>query len=142
MVPPQAPPDRRVSPIHATPTLGSHWSIAVTRPTFGPGTSPMHDTAMEPGQVMLGATVSWTVMSCTADDEFPQESVAVQVRVRSVTIGHTPCAVTSEYVTTGPGSQTSVAVACPVLDGSVPTKPHSIVMLGGTVRIGGVASVR
>ena len=48
--------------------------------------------------------------------------------------------VTSLYVTTGAGSQLSVAVAFPVLDGSV-LAVHSMVIFGGhSVMTGGVLS--
>ncbi len=58
-------------------------------------------------------------MTCVQFVPLPHASVAVQVLVMVYSCGHPPAAVTSLYVTTGAGSQLSVALARPVFAGSV-----------------------
>ena len=58
----------------------SQLSVAVTV-VAAPGTA-LHWTVTFDGQPLsTGAVVSWTVTTCTQDEEFPQLSVAVHVRV-------------------------------------------------------------
>jgi hypothetical protein len=71
------------------------------------------------GQLIKGAALSFPVIVCTQELEFPQSSVATHVRVMTNPCGHPPPIVTSEKVTRGEASQLSVAVAVPVLPGVV-----------------------
>ena len=62
-----------------TAGFGSQLSVAVT--AAGDGTAS-HSTVASAGTlVSAGGVVSCTVTTCEADVEFPQRSVAVQVRV-------------------------------------------------------------
>src|SRR5262249_52182471 len=85
---------------------------------------------------MHGETVS--VMICTQVAVFPHASVAVQVRVIVPPPGHPPDRA-SEEVTTGFGSQVSLAVAIPVTTGLV-EPPHLTLTSGGQAIVGGVVS--
>ena len=69
----------------------------------------------------------------------PHESVAVHVRVIVDSCGQAPEATESSKVRSGSSSQLSVAVASPVLVGSVDSS-HSIVTSSGHVMVGGVVS--
>jgi hypothetical protein len=69
----------------------------------------------------------------------PQSSVAVQVRVMVLSCGQVPATVTSVKLTAGETSQASLAVADPVLAGSV-LAVHSIVTSGGQDIEGGALS--
>ena len=61
------------------------------------------------GQVMTGGVLSFTVMICVAEAVLLQASVADQVRKRVKLLGHVPGIVVWLKVTTGAGSQLSVA---------------------------------
>ena len=77
-------------------------------------------------------------MDALQEDEFPQSSVAVQVRVTVSSAGHVPGVVTSAKVMSTTASQASVAVAKP----KVGVNGQSIVSFGikGQVMTGGVVS--
>src|SRR5687767_4254717 len=72
-------------------------------------------------------------MVWTREDELPQRSVAMNVRMMVRSPGHVPGMDTSLELTDGFGSQLSVAVALPPGTGS----SHSIVLSGGTPLIVG-----
>ena len=72
--------------------------------------------------------------------EFPQSSVAVQVRVIVYSCGHAPPVVTSLEVMVGVRSQLSVAVAVPFAPPGAVLAVHWIVMLGGQVITGAMLS--
>ena len=58
-----------------------HVSIAVGKPVFaGPVDCP-HSTIRSPGQVNVGGTVLFTVITCVQPTVFPQSSIAVQRRL-------------------------------------------------------------
>jgi hypothetical protein len=78
-------------------------------------------------------------MVCVQVDVLTQPSVADQVRVITYSCGQPPAVVASVYVGVGAVWQLSVAVALPVLPGSV-LAVHSIVTLAGHVIAGGVVS--
>src|SRR5438128_5569922 len=69
----------------------------------------------------------------------PAQSVAVQVRMMTLVLGQTPGTLLSLWVTTGAGSQLSVAVALPVAIGSLEVL-HWTVASGGQVITGAVVS--
>jgi hypothetical protein len=69
-----------------------------------------HCTLTGCGQVTEGAWVSTTVITCEHEDELPQSSVAVQVRVIVYCWAQEPGVVDDVIVTVGIGSQLSVAV--------------------------------
>jgi hypothetical protein len=94
---------------------------------------------MGAGQLITGAVLSCTEMSCVQLELFPQSSVAVQVRVMVNSCGQVPPATLSEKVTAGAGSQLSLAVAVPVTAGLVPL-PQSTLMGAGQLITGAVLS--
>jgi hypothetical protein len=71
--------------------------------------------------------------------EFPQSSVATQVRDIVLSCGHAPPIVTSLEVMVGVPSQLSLAVAVPVLAGSVLAE-QSMVTFKGQVSTGAILS--
>ena len=87
------------------------------------------------GQVITGARLSSTTMICIQEVLFPHPSVAVHVRVIVLSCGHPPATVASLKVTVGAAAQLSVAVAEPVLAGSV-LAVHCMVTLAGQVIAG------
>src|SRR5512145_2654038 len=56
-------------------------SVAVAKPVAFGLVSPPHDTNALAGQMITGAVVSLTVMTCVQEAVLPQASVAVHVRV-------------------------------------------------------------
>ena len=60
---------------------------------------------------MTGAVISWTFIVCDAVDEFPQASVAVNVRVTEYEHAQAPAVVTLEEVSVNADPQASEAVA-------------------------------
>src|SRR4030095_8973007 len=113
----------------------SQLSVAVALPVFAGNVLAVHSIVIFGGQVMIGAWLSSTEMSWSHELLFPQSSVALQVLVMINSSGHDPPMVTSLNVIAGVISQLSVAVALPVLAGSV-LAVHSIVIFGGHVIIG------
>lgn len=71
--------------------------------------------------------------------ELPHPSVAIHVRVMVYSWAQPPAVVTSVKITEIDGSQTSVAVALPVLPGAELAE-HSMVVLAGQDMAGGVVS--
>jgi hypothetical protein len=117
----------------------SQLSVAVALPVFAGSVLAVHSMVMLPGHVIAGAVLSSTVMVWTQLLLLPQSSMAVHVRVIVYSCGHPPAAVTSAYVGVTELSQLSVAVALPVLAGSV-LAVHSIVTFIGQVIAGAVLS--
>ena len=99
----------------------------------------VHSMVMSCGQVIVGAWLSSTVMSCSQVLLLPQASVALQILEIEPPRGQAPAVVTSLYVIVGEASQLSVAVAIPVLSGEVESV-HSMVIDTGQVMTGGVVS--
>lgn len=131
----QPPPPPTV--ISAEVMIGdpSHPSIAVALPVLAGAVSSPHWMVILAGQVMTGAVLSSTTMTCTHAVLLPQPSVAVHVRLMVCSCGQPPAVVTSLKVTTGIAAQLSVAVAVPVFAGSV-LAVHSIVTFTGHVMAG------
>jgi hypothetical protein len=102
----------------------------------------VHWIVMFAGHVIVGGVLSSMNMSCTQLLEFPQSSVAVQVRVIADSLLQPPGVDASENVMVGDPSQLSVAVAMPTAGftaGSVLAE-HSMVTLGGQVIEGATLS--
>src|SRR5260221_6319685 len=90
------------------------------------------------GQVIVGAVLSVTEIVLLQVEEFPQSSVAVQVRVTENSCGQLPGVVASANVGTTLGSHKSEAVAEPKLG----VLGHSMLAAGlGQVMVGAVLSV-
>ena len=128
------------SPIWVTVTK-PQLSLTVTPPVKIGGTSLAHSTDTLDGQMMEGGVVSSMVMICTQEPVFPHASVEVQVL--SIISGQPSSIVTSLKSTSKPPSppksQLSVALAKPVLSGSV-LSLQSIVISPGQSTVGGVES--
>ena len=112
--------------------LGSQLSVAVATPVFAELGSSSHSMVTSAGQVICGGVVSSMVMVCTQSELLPQASVAVQVRVMTLSSGQVPGALTSDSVIVGLGSQLSVAVAVPVF-AELGSASHSMVTSAGQV---------
>ena len=91
------------------------------------------------GQLIDGGVLSLIVINCMQLLELPQSSEANQVRVTVDICAQPPPADASVKVIIGVPSQASVAVAVPVLAGTVRAS-QSIVTFGGQLMIGGVLS--
>ncbi len=115
-------------------------SLAVTLPVSGAGTSVEHSTVMSDGHVIEGGVLSSTAITWRQELEFPQSSVANQVRLIVYSCGQPPAMVISDDTTNTAVSQASVAVAVPVSAGRV-LSSHSIVTFAGQVMTGGVLSL-
>ena len=90
---------------------------------------------------MVGGVLSSMVMTWPQVLLLPQASVAVQVRLMVYSCGQTiEAVVTSLKVTTGAGSQLSVAVAFPVLAGNVLAVHSMVIFAGQSVMTGAVLS--
>jgi hypothetical protein len=100
----------------------------------------VHSTVVSAGQVMLGASSSTTVMIWSQVLLLPHSSVAVQVRVMTLSCGQLPAAVLSLSVIAGAVSQLSVAVAVPVAV-ELLSSSQLTVALAGQVITGAVLSV-
>jgi hypothetical protein len=79
-------------------------------------------------------------MICRHVFQFPHASVALQVRLIVVNSGYAPGATQSAKAISGLPSHVSVAVACPVFEGSADAS-NSIILFSGQLISGGVASV-
>jgi hypothetical protein len=99
----------------------------------------MHSRIKVPGQPIVGGRISSNVIVWLHELELPQLSVAVHVRVMPELPVHPPGVVASEYVMEIERSQLSVAVAKPVIAGSVEL-PQASVILGGQLITGAVIS--
>src|SRR5262245_3812658 len=89
---------------------------------------------------ITGAVVSTKVMCCTQVATFPHASVAFQVRSRPALVVQLAAVAASVKVMTGVTLQLSVAVALPVLLGSVES-PQASTLSGGQVITGAVVSI-
>jgi hypothetical protein len=101
-----------------------------------------HSIVMFGGHVMVGARLSSIKIVWLQELEFPQLSVARQVRVIVYSWGQLPATVASVKVMAGAAAQLSVAVAEPnagLTTGFV-LAVHWIVMFAGQVMDGGVLS--
>ena len=126
--------------LEVTTGAGSQLSVAVPEPVLAGAVLSVHSIVVFGGHVIDGGLLSSTVTVCKHVLLFPQASVASQVLVIVYSCGQAPAAVTSLEVTTGAGSQLSVALARPVLAGAV-LSVHSMVTLAGhEVITGGVLS--
>ena len=119
--------------------IPSQLSVAVATPVAAGALSASQSIVVSAGQNITGAESSTIEIVCAHEVEFPQASVAVQVRVITCSCAHTPPSAASENVTDGALSQLSVAVALPVLPGAV-LAAHEIVTSAGQVRSGTVDS--
>src|SRR6185295_12958931 len=100
----------------------SQASVAVAVTKFGVAG---HCIVLAAGrEAITGAVLSSTLIVCEAVEEFPQASVAVQVRVTEYSPVQVPGVVASAKVSAGDASQASVAVAVAKLGDEV----HSIVL--------------
>jgi hypothetical protein len=117
-------------------TLGSQPSTAKASPKFGTFGHSIIGTTV--GQVITGGVRSRTVMVRLQVAEFPQASVAAQVRVTLYSCAQLPGVVLSVKEKTGLGSQLSVAVAVPKM-GSAGQKTSAFTV--GQVITGGRLSV-
>lgn len=117
--------------------LGSQISVAVAEPV---GSPEPHSIVILAGQEIIGGVVSVTLIDWSQLAELPEQSVAVQVRVIRLSPVHEFPVTTSENVIIGFASQTSVAVAEPVTEGSEGS-PHSTDAFAGQLMGGGVVSV-
>src|SRR6185436_5091919 len=109
----------------------SHASVAVAVANEGVAG---HSIVLGAGsEEITGAVLSSTEIVCDAVDEFPQASVAVQVRVTEYSLAHVPAVVVLTKVRDGEASHASVAlaVAKPGVAG------HSIVLGAGSEEITG-----
>ena len=117
----------------------SQLSVAVAVPVAAGNVLVLHWMVTLDGQVIDGAALSSTTMVCTQVLELPQSSAAVHVLVIVCSCGHPPGTVASAKVIVGVPSQLSVAVAVPVVAGSV-LAVHAIVTFDGHVMDGAVLS--
>ena len=94
-------------------------SVVVTPAVFTGGTCDAQVTVTFAGQVMPGAALSSSDITCRQVAELPQSSVAIHVRLMVNSCAHAPATVTSLEVIVGVASQLSEAVAVPVFAGKV-----------------------
>jgi hypothetical protein len=116
--------------VKLTKGAASQLSVAVAVPVLAGKMLDPHCMVILAGHVIAGATLSSTTIDCTHVLEFPQPSVARQVRVMVISCGHPPPVTTSVKVRSGDASQLSDAVGFPVLAGNV-LAVHWIVILAG-----------
>jgi hypothetical protein len=113
-------------------------SVAVVVPVFEGSVLSVHSiVTFAAHMVIVGGVLSSIEISCVHEVELPHASVAVQIL--SIPASQSAPTLKSLKVRTGLGSQLSVAVLIPVLDGSV-LSVHSIVTFAAHVIIGGVLS--
>ena len=118
---------------------GSQLSVAVADPVFAGNCEAWQFIVKLAGQVITGAVISRTVIVWLHVLKFPQLSDARQVRVITLLPEQLPATVASVYEITGDASQLSVAVAVPVLAGSVDAW-QLMVVFAGQVKTGAVTS--
>src|SRR5690606_9028585 len=115
-------------------------SVAVANPVESGSVDWVQSTVTSAGHTISGAVVSTTLIICVQTTRFPQSSSAIHVLSIENVPSHNPSITTSSYVIFVISNvQLSVAVAIPVLEGSV-LSLHSIVMSSGQVITGGVVS--
>lgn len=119
-------------------TVGSHASIAVGDANTGTAGQLIGEAWFE--HTITGGVISCTKIVWLQVDVFPQSSVADQVRLIMLPFTHDPGIITSENVKDTFGSQLSIAVAKPVLEGDVLAE-HVKVALGGHVMTGPELSI-
>jgi hypothetical protein len=123
-----------------TLTVPPQLSDVVTRAVLGAGTSLAHWTVIFAGQVIVGAVLSNTVITCAQVAELPHASVALYVRVNVNLLTHVMLVITSlTWVTVDVPAQLSVTVTCAIF-GAGTCDAHWNVRLAGQVTIGGVSS--
>jgi hypothetical protein len=115
-------------------------SLAVAEPVLLGSVEAVQSMLTFTGQSMSGPVVSVTVIVCAQLEELPQLSVAVQVRVITKLPAQAPGAVESLKPMLATPLQSSVAMAEPVLEGSVEAV-QSMVTFIGQPRVGPVVSV-
>jgi hypothetical protein len=115
--------------------VASQLSVAVAVPVFAGNVLAVQSTVTLAGQVIVGAALSSTKIVCRQVDELPQSSAAFQVLLMVYSCGQPPAIVISADVIVGVPSQLSVAVAVPVLAGSVLAVQRTVI-LGGQVNTG------
>jgi hypothetical protein len=71
-------------------------SVAVAVPVLAGKIETLQLIVIGEGQVKTGSVTSWMVIVCVQKFEFPQLSVAVQVRIMLELPGQPPTVVTSE----------------------------------------------
>src|SRR5881396_3828598 len=116
-------------------------SVAVARPVLLGSVESPHCNCLSGGQVITGGVVSTKVMCWTQVAMLPQLSVAVQVRSMPALPVQLAGVGASLKVMPGSPPQLSVAVARPVLLGSVES-PHCNCLSGGQVITGAVVSTK
>lgn len=118
----------------------SQLSVDVPLPVFTGKVMAVHSMVTFGGQTIDGTVLSSMVIVCTQVLLLLHKSVAVQVRVIVYSwVQVCEEVVTSAYTTTGVPLQLSVAVAVPVVTGSV-LAVHVMVRFGGHVSVGAVLS--
>jgi hypothetical protein len=103
--------------------------------------SPPQSTIVSEGTVNVGATSSKRSISCIAVDEFPQSSETIHVLSIVSCVGHPFGKTRSENETVMKEQLSKVSVTSPVVDGKL-SWSHEIVVIGGTVKVGGTVSIR
>src|SRR5881409_2438159 len=115
-------------------------SVALALPVLAGAVQSPQARTLSAGQVMTGATVSAKVMCCTQLLLLPQASSAFQVRSMPALPVQLAGVAASVKVIVGLPPQLSVAVALPVLLGSVEA-PHCNCLSAGQVITGAVVSL-
>ena len=106
---------------------------------LAPPAGAMHATVTSAGQVITGASLSTTVTVWLQLEALPQSSVAVHVRVMTLSCAQVPPATLSLSVTVTSLSQLSVALALPV-PAELLSSSQSTVTSAGQVMVGAVLS--
>ncbi len=120
--------------------VGSHISVAVADPVVVGAVLVVQPMVTLIGHVITGGTLSVRVIICVQQAELPLSSVAFQVRLILYPNPQSlDATVTSVCVMVGVASQKSVAVAVPVLAGSVLPVQETVTFPGQDM-IGGVLS--
>src|SRR5437867_8102265 len=122
-------------------TVPPQLSVAVAEPVFAGAVESPHCNCLSGGQVITGGVVSTKVMCWTQVAMLPQLSVAVQVRSMPALPVQLAGVGASLKVMPGSPPQLSVAVARPVLLGSVES-PHCNCLSGGQVITGSGVSTK
>lgn len=108
-------------------------SVVVTPAVFTGGTCDAQVTVTFAGQVMPGAALSSSDITCRQVAELPQSSVAIHVRLMVNSCAHAPATVTSLEVIVGVASQLSEAVAVPVFAGKVLAVQRTVTFAGQVI---------
>ena len=118
---------------------GSQLSVAVAFPVKAGPVPDVQSISVSAGQTITGLMVSLTMIVWKQVSRLRQASVATHILVMIYSCGQLPAVVTSLELTTGAGSQLSVAMADPVNAGVVPDV-QSIMVSAGHVMIGLIVS--